>query len=352
MKNYYEILGVNESFTQEELKKSYRNLSKKYHPDINKDNKEAEEKFKEVNEAYSILSDSKKREEYDMQRKFGNSNFNPFGNNADYAYEFSKSFFNNMHFNFQGHQSFNQTPKPQPLKVNIKISFKDSFFGAIKTVSFERKEPCDLCDGTGSSDKKINKCSDCNGHGVKNKEMRLENGFTINVGQEICGSCRGNGVNKPSNLCSGCNGSGTKQNKISVSLQIPSGIEEGAYFINKNQGNYKPGFGKGDLIIVVSKIINDTEYYGMNSQHLCLDYKVNLLDILGKETLKVPYIDGTEVEISLKNKDKMFLEAFTIPNLGYNKRGYFVVRLDLQLPKVNSLEKLEEIKKILIELEN
>ena len=350
LKNYYEILGIDENFTPEDLKKAYRSLSKKYHPDINKDNKEAEEKFKEISEAYSILSDPQKKNEYDMQRKFSNSS--PFGDQSNYAYEFFRNAFGNMNFEFdwndiRGQQTFNQKPEQPPLKVNIKISFKDSFFGATKNVSFDRKIACTKCEGTGSKEKKIDKCSKCNGIGTVQVSQRFNNTNYSMMSSIVCDQCNGKAINNPKDPCEECDGNSFKIEKTNVSINLPSGIEEGAYFLNKNQGNYKAGFGKSDLIIVISEIINDTEYFKIQDAHLGLNYKIDLLDILGKEKITIPYIDGTEIELSLKDRDDIFIEPFVIPRKGYKNIGHFVVRLNLQLPNIESEEKLNEIKKIL-----
>jgi molecular chaperone DnaJ len=221
-KNYYETLEVDKTATQDEIKKSYRELCKRYHPDKHNGDKEAEEKFKKITEAYNVLSDVKKRENYD----------NPESN----------SFYSN--FNMSERFLYGDN-----VVIKIELTLNQIYNGTVKTQKYKRKTKCDTCNGLGGSDVKM--CGVCNGNGVEIRTIQTPIGY---IRQSVtCRGCNGTGETYITE-CNTCKGSGIKLQEETIELNIPVGVEEGMSFLMEGKGDYIKGGQHGDLHIIITEV--------------------------------------------------------------------------------------------------
>lgn len=264
MNNYYNILGLNENASQDEIKKTYRKLAMEHHPDKGGD----EEKFKKISEAYDTLGDENKRQQYDNQRK------NPHG-------DFSSMF--NEFFNGGG---FTQRKTSSPEKViNIEIGVIDSYNEVEKIINYNRKIKCEPCNGLGGERMK---CGHCNGNGFST--ITMGSGFFKQIIRQPCNVCRGVGeVLKK--VCNNCGGPGTLLKNDSVKIKIPHGIDEGQFIRLQGRGDYHNN-GYGNLIIRV--YIQPQNNFEKRETHLIYQSYLNL-DDLSKESLEIPHPNGNIV---------------------------------------------------------
>jgi molecular chaperone DnaJ len=263
-KDFYNVLGVAENATQEDIKKSFRKLAKQYHPDRNKGNKQSEEKFKEISEAYDILGDQQKRQQYDTMRRYGGfdphqaqgGGFDPsqfggvkyedaggFGSFADI---FSSIFGDEDIFSRAG-AGRSRSAKGNDIAIQLDITFEESIFGTKKTISLTKPENCQICNGTGSEpgSERV-ACPQCGGRGTVNY---AQGGFSVS---RPCPRCLGKGM-LPGKSCGKCGGSGQIREKHKIAVNIPAGIEDGGKVRLRGMGNPgKNGGPNGDLIIMVN----------------------------------------------------------------------------------------------------
>jgi len=266
MKNYYKILEVEENASEEEIKKSYRSLSKKFHPDINP---EGAEKFKEINEAYEILGDKSKRTNYDNQK-----------NNPYHGSSF-ESFFSNMFNN--GGQFSNIRRKSAPDKIlRLQISPIESYIGSEKDIQYMRDIPCNSCKGTGGEH---SVCTNCGGQGFHIKTFGT--GFMVQQVRTVCPSCNGQGKTI-TERCYMCSGKGSSQTINNIKIKLPVGIDSGQFLKLQNFGDYRNGE-IGDLVVQIELIPKDG-YEKMNNDliyNLVLD-----LNTIKQEKYIIPHPDG------------------------------------------------------------
>ena len=299
MKNYFEILGVNENASDSEIKKAYRALSKKYHPDVNP---EGGEKFKEIAEAYDILSDPQKKEQYLNQKS------NPFAGS-----EF-EDFFKNM---FGTNRQARRVPD-KIIKVSINIF--ESFNGTKKQINYQRDIPCDGCNGNGGDREH---CNHCNGTGVI--IQILGSGFFQQQVRQGCPRCQGKGYIL-TRYCHSCNGVGTKKNFESISVNLPSGSDNGQFFKLETKGDFQQGM-FGDLVIQIDLIEND----GFQKYNNELIYNLFLnLEEVQEEYFKVPHPNGELKVSSPKHFDTS--KPLRLRGKGFNG-GDMIVKLNVRFEK-------------------
>ncbi|SYZ73644.1 chaperone Hsp40, co-chaperone with DnaK [Candidatus Zixiibacteriota bacterium] len=264
-KDYYNVLGVAENASEEEIKKSFRKLAKQYHPDRNKGNKQAEEKFKEISEAYDVLGDKQKRQQYDMMRRYGgfdprqagqaggfdpnqagNFNFEDLGGFGSFADIFSSIFGGEDLFG-RGRQSRPRPSRGNDLSLNLEIGFSEAISGTKKTIAMNRPEICPVCAGSGAEPGTgQTTCSQCGGRGTVNY---AQGGFSVS---RPCPKCLGKGV-LPGKPCHNCGGSGQTRMRKKIAINIPAGIEDGGKVRLRGLGNPGSNGGpNGDLIITVN----------------------------------------------------------------------------------------------------
>ena len=342
-KNYYDILGVSKTASDEEIKKAYRSLAKKYHPDLNK-TEEAANKFKEINEAYEVLSDSKKRSNYDQ---FGSADGNPFGQGggAGFGDFFSGGgggfgdFFSDIFSAFGGGGRNAQTAtKGQDISVSVTLDFEEACFGCEKTIQVNRADKCHSCNGTGAKNgKEYTTCSECNGMGRVRFQQNTIFGTTIREG--ACPKCNGTGK-MIKEKCPDCNGKGIQRDQKSVTVKFPAGIDNGQTIRYRGEGNAPAGQGvNGDLNINVS--VRPHKILVRKGNDLLLDLyipfttcvlggKVDIPTLNGNYTLNIPErtISGTIMRI--KNKG--------VKALNQNVYGDLLVTVKAEMPKGLSKE--------------
>lgn len=350
-RDYYEVLGVGKNATDEELKKAFRKLAKKYHPDANPDNKEeAEKNFKEVNEAYEVLSDKQKRQMYDQFGFNGPQGFNggqggyysygsgfegfggfsDFGDFGDLGDIFS-SFFGG---GARSRSNSTYARKGADLRVNLDITFEEAYSGVEKEISINRNERCSSCDGSGAKrGTTAEKCSVCNGTG-KIKQV-VTTPFGQMATQKICSHCGGDGkvIKEP---CPECKGKGITKKSIKLKVKIPEGIDEGQTIVLKGEGEVGANGGpKGDLYIVVH--IKRHSIYARKAEHVLCDIPITITGATLGTEIEVPMVDGTKETYRIPEGTQTGTK-FTIKNKGFksvngNWRGDFVFTVIVQTPK-------------------
>lgn len=319
-RDYYEVLGVSKGASDDEIKKAYRKLAKKYHPDMNPGDKEAEGKFKEVNEAYSILSDKEKRARYDQ---FGHAGVDPnygaggpgggFGGfdmgDIDLGDIFG-SFFGGGFGGFGGGgQRRNGPQKGESLRANLTITFEEAAFGCEKEINLNRTEECDACHGSGCEPgTTAETCPDCRGTGVVRVQQRT-GGFAFSS-TAPCSRCRGTGkiIHSP---CKSCGGSGSVKKSKRITVTIPAGIDDGQAISLRGQGNAgKNGGPAGDLIVGVR--VKPHPQFRRDGTTVLYEQPVSFFQAAMGAELEIPTIDG---------KVKYTLPAGTQPGTTFRLRG-------------------------------
>ena len=352
-RDFYEVLGVAKGASDEEIKKAYRKLAKKYHPDLNPGDKTAEAHFNEVNEAYEVLSDKDKRAKYDQ---FGHAGVDPnfgaggygggFGGFTDMGDidlgDIFGSFFGG---GFGGCGSRRNGPaKGDTLRTSVTISFEEAAFGCEKEISVARSETCDVCKGSGCAPgTTADTCPDCHGSGV----IRIQRGngaFSFSTTAQ-CPKCNGTGkiIHSP---CKTCNGAGTVRKNRKITIKIPAGIDDGQAISLRGQGGAgKNGGPAGDLIISVR--VRPHPQFKRDGNAVYLEQPVTFLQATLGAELEIPTIDG-KVKWNLPEGTQpgttFRLRGKGIPNVNGRGRGDQFVTVDVQVPRNLSHEQKEALR--------
>ena len=267
MNNYYDILGLTMTASEEDIKRAYREKAKIYHPDRNPNNKEAEEKFKQINEAYEVLSDENKRKQYDMFGSVGNNDYDEFDDSVmSDMFSHLGNMFSSM---FSGGRTHQKRRVGTDILIQYELSFRDSVNGIKKTVDFHKTERCSNCNGTGSADGKKSVCPICHGEGIVTDTINRGN-FRMSS-QHICPKCNGNGkiIDNP---CPKCNGKGFVTKNKSLDVQFPKGSYNGMRMRVVGEGNSDVD-GNGNLYIDI--IVKPDEYFERNGNDVVIQYNMN-----------------------------------------------------------------------------
>lgn len=357
-RDYYEVLGVDKNASDDELKRAYRKLAKKYHPDANPDNKkEAEAKFKEVNEAYETLSDSQKRKMYDQFGPDGPQGFGGGGQGGGY-YSYSTSGFDGFDMGdlgdifssffgggFGGRTSSRATTGPvkgADLRYNMEITFEESFLGVEKEITINRDDTCDMCHGSGArSGTKAETCSTCGGSG------QIKQVQTTILGQmqttRTCPTCHGEGkiIKEP---CDVCKGKGTVRKQAKIKVKIPSGIDENQTVVLRGEGAPgQRGGSKGDLYITVH--IKRHSIYTRQDYNVLCDIPITFTQATLGAELEIPMVDGSKENFKIPEgtqtgtRFRMKGKGFKAVNRSYE--GDLIFTVEVQTPKRLSKEQRE-----------
>lgn len=352
-KDYYEILGVSKTASDDELKKAFRKKAKQWHPDANPNNKkEAEARFKEVNEAYEVLSNPQKRQMYDQfgtadpqQAGFGGGPFG--GGNGYYSYSSSdfgdfgdlgdifSSFFGGGFGGQRSSSRRNNGPrKGEDLNIGIDISFEESFLGVEKEIVVTRQETCNHCNGTGAK-KGTNpiKCPTCNGTG---QVTSFQNTILGRVQtRRTCSDCHGTGeiIKEP---CENCHGKGTVRKSPKVKIKIPAGINDNQTVVLRGEGN--PGIKggpAGDLYITVR--VKRSAIYRREGNNVYCDIPVTITQATLGAELEIPMVDGSKEKYRISEATQTGTQ-FTIRGKGFKSinssmQGNFIFKVVVQTPK-------------------
>ena len=333
-KDYYAILGVSKDATEADVKSAYRNLAKKYHPDLNPNNPQAAEKFKECNEAYEVLSDSDKRARYDrgeMDFDAGNfSGFNPF-NGGGFEDIFGDIFSSFMGGQSSSRSSVNQTGSDITYKINL--SFLESCKGCVKEISFSRDERCDTCKGSGAKDEaNLKKCEKCNGTGKVSVTQQTIFGRSVNV--RLCDSCRGTGkivLEK----CKTCRGTGTMPKNKVITVTIPAGVDNGTVLTIRGEGNaakIKGGL-NGNVVLVTA--VKQSKIIGRQDYDLFVTVPVSYSVAVRGGEIEVPTLNGKYIHKlaeGTQNNETIKLRGMGIKSpRGYS--GDLYLKIVIEVPK-------------------
>ena len=357
-RDYYEVLGVSKTAGDDEIKKAYRALAKKYHPDMNPGDKDAEVKFKEVNEAYAVLSDSEKRSKYD---KFGHAAFDPsaggggsgfggfggFGADFDFGDIFS-SFFGGG----GGSRSRQNAPREgDDVATRVTISFEESAFGCKKEVNFARIESCGECSGTGAEKgSSVESCSTCHGTGRVTVQQQTMLGYMQT--QRACSACSGKGkiIKSP---CKNCNGKGRIKINKKLEVNIPAGIDNMQNIILRGQGSAGINGGpSGDLIIEVR--VKEDKIFEREGNNLFCDISISFPEAALGAEIDVPVIGGKTEKLKIpegtQSGTRFTLRGKGMPNVNSGRRGDIIITVNVETPKNLSKEQKELLEKFALTL--
>jgi molecular chaperone DnaJ len=342
-KDYYQILEVDRGSSDDEIKKAYRKMAMKFHPDKNPDNPQAEEKFKDCAEAFDVLSDPQKKQQYDQFGTVGGGGGNPFGGGFG-GFEDIFSRFGDF-FGQGGRQ--NRVRKGSDLRMTVSISLDEVINGTNKKLKYIRQIKCNPCGGAGGKD--VQKCSSCNGSGQRRIVQNTPFG-TIQQ-QIVCNSCQGQGT-QVRNPCSNCRGNGTVPNEEIVDIQIPKGSANGMVFNMSGNGNWGKNVDTfGDLVIQIEEIPDNL--FKREHNNLIYDQLISVIDaILGKEIiLKTPNGDiKFIIRSGTSHKETLRIQGRGVPDLQIGRVGDLFIRVNIKMPQSltmeerNILESLKESK--------
>lgn len=345
-RDYYEVLGVAKNATADDIKKAYRKLAKESHPDLHPNDKSAEARFKEINEANEVLSDPQKRAAYDQFGMDGPPNMGGFSGFGGFEGGFGgfDTIFDQL-FGGAGArtQRRNAPMRGRDIQLNLRISFEEAAFGASKSVEFQRAELCDTCKGTGGKDgAEPVTCATCQGTG----QVRAGGGFMVTV--RTCTACGGTGqtVKDP---CTTCHGSGRMRRKRTANFTIPPGADDGQVFVMSGQG--EPGQNRGpngDLLIVLS--VMPHKLFRREGTTLYLEMPISITQAALGATLEVPTLKSKvnhKIPEGTQDGALFRIRGEGIQQLHGSGRGDLVVRVKVEIPKKLS----EKQKQLLREFE-
>jgi len=325
--DFYQILEVGREASSDDIKKSYRRLALKYHPDKNPGDTSAEAKFKQINEAYETLGDPAKKKAYDSP-KWGSPN------QANWGSPFA-DFFNNFNSTNPWHQNRAQIRKGKNINARLQINLADVLKGAQKKVTLFKRFPCEPCKGTGAQNAEVVPCVNCNGTGVNRKIVNT--GFGQMAVDGTCFACGGFGETSKT-PCHSCSGSGTIRNTAQVDITVPKGSVTGINFKIDGGGDYeKSPCDPGDLIVSVEDMPH--HFYKRDSLNLYCDLEVDFYDACMGAEVKIPNLEipDSEYKISIppgSDPGKILrLAGKGIPEFNSDFRGDILVRLKLKIPK-------------------
>lgn len=339
-KDYYEVLGVDKGADDATIKKAYRKLAMKYHPDRNPDNKEAEEKFKEIGEAYEVLSDADKRAAYDRMGHdaFKNGGMNGAGGGGFGGFTDPMDIFAQMFgggfgsFGGFGGGRRRQADPRRPgadLRYDLDITLEEAAHGCDKTLEIERMVPCDKCGATGSKDgaSGFKQCPTCHGTGV----VTRQNGFFVQ--QSTCPSCRGAGQTI-SNPCSHCHGEGRVHKDVKITLHVPAGVDTGTKLRSTGNGDAGVHGGEtGDLYVFIE--VKPHDIFTREGSDLLCTMPVSFTDAVSGGVLTVPTLDGPsklKLPAGTQSGTIFRVRSQGMPALKGSGRGDLLVEVQVETP--------------------
>ncbi len=353
-RDYYEVLGVSKDADEGSIKKAYRTLAKKYHPDMNPDNKEAEAKFKEVNEAYAVLSDSEKRAKYDQ---YGHAAFDPsagggsgfgggfggFGDFGDIGDIFG-SFFGGG-FGGGSARRANAPTRGEDVSVRVNISFEDAVFGTKKEISFNRIQKCPECSGSGAErGTHAETCKVCGGSGQRRVTQRL--GGMAFQSTTTCDACKGTGkiIKNP---CKNCRGTGYIKINKKLSVSIPAGIDDGERIALRSEGcDGRNGGPAGDLIISVR--VKPHQIFERDGYNLYCEVPITVAEATLGAEIDVPTLEGNQkftIPEATQSGTRFSLRGKGVPYINNkDRRGDIIFTVNVEIPRGLSEKQKEKMR--------
>lgn len=339
-RDYYEVLGVDKSASADEIKKAYRKLAMQYHPDRNPDNKEAEQKFKEVNEAYGVLSDEDKKAKYDQ---FGHGAFDGsagYGQGGGFGgFDFGGFDMGDIFSSFFGGGSQrNQNRANAPVQgddigVRVVLSFEEAVFGCKKEIKFARVQKCDDCNGSGAEKgTKAETCTQCGGSGQIRVQQRTA--FGMMQSAKTCPGCNGSGkiIKNP---CNNCRGKGYVKVNKTLDVSIPAGIDDGQRIALRGQGNDgRNGGYAGDLVIQVN--VRPHAIFERDGMDIYCEVPITFVEATLGATIKIPTLEGTmdyNIPEGTQTGTTFTIKGKGITGVNSKSKGNLYVTVIIETPK-------------------
>ena len=332
-KDYYDVLGVNKSSSADQIKSAYRKLAVKYHPDKNEGDKAAEEKFKEASEAYHVLSNPERKQNYD---NFGHAAFENGGGgrggfgNFDFSSHFSDIFEDFFGEGFGGgRRSRRSNNRGSDLRYDLSITLEEAYKGKKQDIKFSTSDKCDTCSGSGSKPgHNPGTCSMCGGHG----QVRSSQGFfTV---QQTCPQCSGSGE-EITNPCTSCSGQGKKQTSKRLSVTIPKGVDDGTRIRLAGKGEAgSRGASNGDLYLFINVYSHDL--FKRSEENLFFECPISIADAALGTSIEIPTVDGGKAKIKIPSgtqSGKQFrLKGKGMPFMRGGGNGDLYVQVNTEVP--------------------
>jgi molecular chaperone DnaJ len=351
-RDYYEILGISKNASEEEIKKAYRKLAIKYHPDKNPDDKSAEEKFKEAAEAYEVLSNSEKRQHYNQFGHAGvggaSGGFGGGGMNMDDIFSQFGDIFGGSFGGFGGggRSSGRRVTRGTNLRVKVKLSLQDIANGVEKKLKVNKHVSCSTCSGSGAKNGQFETCRQCNGTGAITRVQQTILGAMQT--QTTCSSCSGEGK-IVKDKCHTCHGDGIVRAEEVISINIPAGVADGMQLSMQGKGNAAPREGiNGDLLIVIEE--EEHPHLKREGNHLIYYLNIGFPDAALGTTVEIPTIEAKakiKIEPGTQSGKVLRLKGKGLPDVNSYGRGDLLVEISIYTPTHLSHEEkklLEDLK--------
>lgn len=350
MRDFYEILEVSRSATQEEIKRSYKKLAKKYHPDLNQGDEEAETKFKEINLAYEVLSDEQKRSTYDAYGEDGlNGDFGAggFGGFGDIFGDIFDIFGNGGGFrDSYSSRNHNIPTKGQDIRYDVTLDFRDAVFGTEKEINVRRQENCSRCHGTGQEEgSSKHTCEKC--HGTGQVKVQTNSAFGRFVRVVTCDACNGTGeiIDEP---CHKCKGTGKELNTKKINVKIPAGVDNNTVISMKGEGHAGENGGpNGDLFVYIS--VRADSVFNRVGQDLYINIPITYMDAVLGGTIKVPTLKSLvdyDIPKGTQQGTTFKLKGEGVSYLRREGKGDLYFTVDIIVPKKITDEQRELLEEL------
>ncbi len=328
-KDYYEVLGLKKDASPEEIKKAYRKMAMKYHPDKNPNNPEAEVKFKEINEANEVLSDSTRKSNYD---NYGHNS--PREHNEDPFEQFRD------HFRRQ------QVRRGDNIKINVNITLEEVFTGIDKKITYNRFVPCTPCNGKGGDN--VKRCQTCKGQGSIQERRQIGN--MVFMQETQCHVCHGHGETME-NICKSCGGHGLVNKEEVKIIAIPKGIQTGMSMTSTEGGHFIKGGVEGGVVIVITELQH--EYYKRSGDDIRIIKKISYTDLVLGSKIEIPTIEGKKILVTIPPHtqvgESLRLQGKGLFNVEHNeKRGDMILETSIDIPT----QVTDEQKELLLKLKS
>ena len=339
-RDYYEVLGISKGASESEIKKAYRALAKKYHPDVNPGDANAEAMFKEINEAYEVLSDEDKRSKYDQ---YGHAAFDPGAGAGGYGGfggfgGFGDVDLGDIFGSFFGgggggsRQRRNGPQRGDDIEINVKLTFEEAVFGCKKEIKFPKYCKCASCNGTGSESGEVETCPTCRGTGQRTVIQNL--GGMRFQSSATCDRCHGTGRYFKS-PCPSCHGSGIEKEMKSLTVTIPAGIDHGKGLAMRGEGHEgKNGGAPGDVFVMVSVMPSPT--FERDGYNLTCEVPITISEATLGAEIEVPTLEGNEkfaIPEGTQNGATFVLRQRGVPYVNSSRRGDLYFRVHVEVPK-------------------
>ncbi len=339
--DYYEILEIERHSGKDEIKKAYRKMALKYHPDRNPDNKEAEDMFKRINEAYEVLSDDDKRAIYDRYGKQGleNQGFSFSGRDFTEFFEDLGSIFGSA-FGFGSRTQKSQKYSPD-FMISLNLSFKEAVFGCDKTIESQYKKFCKDCSGSGAENGKVETCKECGGKG----QVFIQQGFMA-FGQ-TCSKCKGEGKIIKTK-CKSCKGDGFVTCEESFEVKIPQGVDTEMRVRVSGRGNEMQGGARGDLYLMM--YVEEDERFIRNGNDVYIEIPVFFTQIILGAKIKIPTLNDKTLNLNLppnsKDKAQFVFDNEGIKDVNSSRKGRLIAQIKITYPTSINAEQKELLEKL------